>query len=236
KMIGGVHYTYSVKGFETQTDQQWKVHPLPDSLQQQALLALLQTLHTHHLEIPDHIRNIIPPQPPGYRRDRETFKTYTGLLFDPLAAAESAAGHTLSFLLNPQRLARLVEQKAADPNRTMSVNYVLEQLLSRAFLNERKTIYQEEIARAVEKLTIQHIIRLAADKTANKQLTALALYQLDQLSRDLLRKLENETVAERRAHLLYMLDEISRFRQHPKDYQPPKVPTLPAGSPIGCGG
>ncbi len=236
KLIGGVHYTYTVKGFETTTNNDWKPAAVADNLQQEALLALLETLDTRYLEIPQHIRNIIPPQPEGYSRDRETFKSYTGLVFDPLAAAESSVDQTVSYLLNPERLARLIEQKASNPEQVMSVSYVFGQLLSRAFFNERETVYQEEIAWIIEKTVIQHLIRLAADRTINKQVNALALYELDRLAQDFLREMEAEKVDDRRAHLVYMLNEISQFRQRPENYQPAKNHDLPDGSPIGCGG
>lgn len=236
KLIGGVHYTYTVKGFETTVNDDWKPTAVSDELQQDALLALLETLDTRYLEIPKHIRDIIPPQPEDYHRDRETFKSYTGLVFDPMAAAESSADNTIAFLLNPERLARLIEQKANDPERVMSVNYVFGQLLSRAFFNERKTVYQEEIAWMVEKLVVLHLIQLAADKTANKQVNALALYELDRLTQDFVREMDEEKVDDRRAHLVYMLNEISQFRQRPEDYQPAKNYDMPDGSPIGCGG
>ena len=236
KLIGGVNYKYVVKGFETEENENWSTAPVADKIQNDALLALLETLDTRYLEIPKHIRDIIPPQPKGYRRDHETFKSYTGLVFDPMAAAESSADNTIRFLLNPQRLARILEQKATGSDRTMSVTYIFEQLLTRAFFNERKTVYQEEIAWMIEKLAVKHFIHLAADKTINKQVNALALYELDQLTQDFVREMEDEKVGERRAHLVYMLNEISQFRQHPEDYHPVKSPELPAGSPIGCGG
>ena len=236
KLIGGVNYTYTVKGFETEKNENWKPVAVADEVQKDALLALLETLDTRYLELPKHIRSIMPPQPKGYHRDRETFKSYTGLVFDPMAAAESSADNTIRFLLNPQRLARLVAQKAEDPQRIMSVNYVFGQLLTQAFFNERKTVYQEELAWSVEKLVVKNLIQLAADKTANKQVTALALFELDRLAQDFVREMESEEVEERQAHLSYMLNEIGQFRQRPEDYQPPKSPEMPAGSPIGCGG
>ncbi len=236
KLIGGVNYTYTVKGFETKANDAWKVTPVDDKTQQEALLALLETLDTRFLEIPANVRAVIPPQPIGYGRDRETFNSDMGLVFDPFAAAESSADNTISFLLNQERLARLIEQKAADPQRIMSVNYVIGQLLSRAFFNPRETVYREEIAWMVEKLAVKHLIALAADKTGNQQVTALALYELDQIANDFVRELEGEKIDERRAHLVYMLNEISQFRQRPKDFQPVKTPDLPDGSPIGCDG
>ena len=236
KMIGGVDYTYAVKGFQTNKSDAWKTKPVDDKTQQDALLALLETLDTRYLELPKNILEIIPPQPVGYGRDRETFKSLAGLVFDPLAAAESSADNSIRFLLNPERLTRVLEQKAMDADRILSVNYIFEQLLSRAFFNDRETVYREEIAWMIEKLAIKYLIKLAADKTINQQVNALALYELDRLTQDFVREMENEEVDERRAHLVYMLDEISRFRQHPEKYRPAKTPGLPAGSPIGCGG
>lgn len=235
KIVGGVNYAYTVKGFETNNNENWKVKPVNDKSQQEALAALLETLDTRFLEIPAQIREIIPPQPIGYGRDRETFNSEMGLVFDPFAAAQSAADHTISLLLNQERLARLLEQKAADPGRTMSVNYVFNELLNQVFFNHRETVYQEEIAWIIEKLAVKNLIALAADKSGNRQVTALALYEIDRLAQDFLREMAEEKVEERRAHLAYMLNEISQFRQRPEDYQPVRSPEIPDGSPIGCG-
>ena len=169
KLIGGVHYTYTVKGFETSLNEDWKVTPVADQMQQDALQALLETINPRFLEIPASIRALIPPPPIGFNRDRETFSSDMGLVFDPFAAAESAADNTLRFLLNPQRLARLIEQKAADPGRRMSVRYVFGQLRQQAFTTPRETAYREEIAWMVEKLFLKHLIALAADKSDNQQ-------------------------------------------------------------------
>ncbi len=234
KLVGGVNYTYTVKGFETAASDAWKVYPVADSIQQDALMALLETLDPRFLEIPAHIREIIPPQPLGYSRDNETFRSKMGPAFDPFAAAEASANQAIRLLLNPQRLARLVEQYAAGPDRMMSVGYVLEQLATRAFFNPRETVYREEIAWMVEKLFVKNLIALAADKNANRQVAALALYQLDDIGQQLSLELKDEKSKDRRSHLVYMLNEISRFRQHPEEYRPPAEPELPAGSPIGC--
>jgi len=48
-------------------------------------------------------------RPPDYERGREHFKIRTSPAFDALAPAEAAAQHTLQFLFNPERAARLVE-------------------------------------------------------------------------------------------------------------------------------
>ena len=236
KVIGGVHYTYAVKGFETRASDQWKVQPVRDEKQLEALQALLSTLDTRYLELPQHIREMIPPQPIGYHRDRETFKGHTGLVFDPMAGAESSAANTIALLLNPERLTRLVQQKAADPGRQVSAKYVIEMLLTRAFFNPRETPWQAELANKIEKLVLRQLIALAADKKADQQVAAIALLQLKELNKQLDLELAAEQAFNRKAHLNWMKNEIRLFLEHPKEYQLPPAPALPDGSPIGCGG
>lgn len=235
KVIGGVQYQYSVNAKGMDTAEEPPVRPVSAERQEDALNALLETLDTRFLEIPESILKIIPPQPLGYSRDRELFKIHTGLAFDPLAAAESSANNTIRFLLNPQRLARIVVQSAADSTDGMTVPYVFEMLLTRAFFNSRETNFQKELARMVEKLVVQHLLELAADKTGNQQVAAIALYEIEGLTEQLGRELKDEKNVSRRAHLVYLLNEIDQFIKHPKEYKMPEPPNLPAGSPIGCG-
>ncbi|MGH7939186.1 MAG: zinc-dependent metalloprotease, partial [Bryobacteraceae bacterium] len=105
KLIGGVNYSYAARGDGQPTDE-----PIPPDQQRAALQAVLQTLRPDFLEMPPKLVALIPPPPPGYPRDRESFDSHTGMIFDPLAAAESWINTELDLLLNPQRLSRLVEQ------------------------------------------------------------------------------------------------------------------------------
>ena len=69
---------------------------------------ILKTLSVDFLAIPERILELIPPH--AFRRgEGERFNGYTGLLFDPLAAVESAAHFSVTSLLHPARMARLVE-------------------------------------------------------------------------------------------------------------------------------
>ena len=114
-MLGGVNYSYATRG-----DGQVINEMVDDKVQREALKALLLTLAPGFLAIPESVIKLLPPQPFGYSRGRENFKTYTGLTFDPIGAAESSAHNSISFLLNPARLSRLVEQHARDATRLVS--------------------------------------------------------------------------------------------------------------------
>ncbi len=65
---------------------------------------MLETLDPKALLLPDRLLDLIPPQ--AFNRPEgtaERFTGKTGLLFDPIAAAVTAADLAVSGMLNPQR-------------------------------------------------------------------------------------------------------------------------------------
>jgi hypothetical protein len=230
KMIGGVQYSYAVRG-----DQQPRNEMIADKLQREALEALLETLKPSFLAIPESVIAAIPPQPMGYSRGRELFNTHTGMTFDPLAAAESSADKTLRFLLQPQRLARLVEQHARDNSR-LSPNELFEELLNTVKVSNAAVPFEQEIARITEKLAVQYLMGLAADKEVMQQVSAMAWLTINQLENQIKTRASRANTAGQRAHDAYLLKQIAEFERSPSAYAMPEVPDLPDGSPIGCGG
>src|SRR4029077_154094 len=109
KLIGGMDYTFALRG-----DGQPPTQIVAAGEQRRALAAVLATLKPEALALPDSLLRMIPPRPPAYERGREDFKIRTYPAFDALAPAEAAAQHTLQFLFNPERAARLVEFHARD--------------------------------------------------------------------------------------------------------------------------
>lgn len=228
KLIGGVNYSYATRGSELPRNEM-----IEDALQRDALEALLSTLKPGFLNLPENIIQLIPPQPIGYRRDRELFKVNTGLTFDPIAAAESSANNTIRLLLNPERLARLVEQHARDNNR-MSIYDMFDELLAQVSAKADYTSFDQEIARMVEKLVVENILGLAANNNGMKQVTAAALYKINLLEKTYEQTLTSIDDAAQLAHFGYLLREIKLFKDHPEKYEPSPGADLPDGSPIGC--
>jgi hypothetical protein len=109
KLIGGIHYEYESKGDYAQPKGVTVVNAKRQST---AIDALLATLQEEYLRLPPHIVQLIPPKAYGTSRNRESFNGRTGLTFDPVSAAESAAGYSLSLLLKPKRLNRVAQQKS----------------------------------------------------------------------------------------------------------------------------
>ena len=114
KEIGGLDYQYQLRG----SGQPGPVM-VSAAEQKKALAAVVKTLSPEFLTLPEPLLGLLPPRPPGLQRTRESFASHTGLTFDPVAAAESAADLTLVVLFNPQRASRLVEyhaRKAEEPS------------------------------------------------------------------------------------------------------------------------
>ena len=121
--------------------------------QRRALAALLQTIDPAALTLPDRVLNLIPPRPPGYPRTRETFPHRTGLTFDPVAAAESAADLTVSLILDPQRAGRLVQYHSQDV-KNPGLGEVIDQLVSNTWRSPMRPGLQGEVARTVNLIVL----------------------------------------------------------------------------------
>ena len=95
KIVGGMYYTYAVRG-----DNQQITKPVSKEEQLRALNAVISCLDPEKLVLPSAVLNLIPPRPAGYESGIELFKKRTGLAFDALTPAETAADLPLSFLLS----------------------------------------------------------------------------------------------------------------------------------------
>jgi hypothetical protein len=229
KVVGGVQYSYAMRG-----DGQTPALPVDDKLQRDALAALLLTLDPKNLVLPEKILRNLPPQPPLYPRDRELFKTQTGLVFDPIAAAQSSASFSIELLLHPERLARMIEHRARDPKR-LSVNDMMDQILSAVKVQKAQTPFEQEIARANEKLVFNRLMQLAGDTGTAPQVSAIALFKLNEMEKRLEQQAGYADDVDQGAHYTWLLHQLRRFRENPSIFKLPPAPVLPDGAPIGCG-
>ncbi len=227
KLIGGVNYAYAVRGDGQPTNE-----PLSTEAQRAALAAVAQTWQPAFLTLPDKIIAAIPPLPPGYERDRELFDPHTGLIFDPLAAAESWVNAALDLLFNPQRLSRIVEQNARGKS-VLTLSEVFDAVLKTGVVDDRQSPYEQELARMVERQGLEHLFRVAASPEAQQQVCAEALRRIHALQEEVTSRASADP--HQQAQREYLLFHIENFLRTPKDYVAPKPTRIPDGSPIGCG-
>ncbi len=228
KLIGGLNYTYAYRG-----DGQIVTAMVPAEMQRMALDAVLRTIRPDFLMIPEPILQLIPPAAPGFYDTREQMKKKTGLTFDPLTAAESAADLTLSLLFHPERASRLVEYHARDPE-IPGLAQLLEEIIENTWKKTYPDAYSDEINRTVSKLVLSHMIRLADDPQAAGQAKAIALTGILDLQ-NWLQKSSSIREPQQKAHFLYGLERIAKFRNKPDSFAVPETEELPMGPPIGTG-
>ena len=223
KLIGGVDYTYAVRG-----DGQTPLGRVDANTQQQALSGILATIDAKTLALPEKLLAIIPPKPPGYNRGRESFKTHTGLTFDPLAAAEAAATTSIKMLLHPQRAARLIEQHGMQKD-LPGLETVIDQLIDATWKKQLGDNYLGLIQETTAAVVIKQLLALAAHEKATPAVSGITIHKINELEKWL--KTNNKLQQTGRAN--YALMMISQFRRDPSSFKIPAGPGLPDGSPIG---
>jgi hypothetical protein len=216
KVLGGNEYTYALRG-----DGQPITKIVDASEQHRALKALLTTIEPANLTLSDRVLDLIPPRPPAYPRTRETFHGDTGLTFDPVAAAQTAADLTISLMLNPQRAARLEQYHAQDP-RNPGLTDVIDALLAATWRAKPPAGLKGEVAHAINYVALLRLLSLATDAAASNGVKAIATRALDVL------KLSVSDVYARKL--------IQQFDTDPSKLDLPKLPEAPPGQPIGDDG
>jgi hypothetical protein len=167
KVVGGMYYTYALRG-----DGQTVTKPLTKAEQQKALNALIDCLDPKVLRIPDNIVKLIPPRPAGYNFNRELFKKRTGLAFDALAPAETAADLPLSFLFNTERLNRMVQYEAQQGG--LGVAEMINTLISKTWKAPHGNSMEKLIQLQTEQILLTYLLAISIDDNASIQTKAVA--------------------------------------------------------------
>ncbi|NND72839.1 MAG: zinc-dependent metalloprotease [Rhodothermales bacterium] len=227
KLVGGVNYSYSIKGDETPAPA-----PVDAVVQNQAIDALLGLLSPAVLRIPDNIASMIPPRPPGFWPNRELFDGYTGLTFDPYAPAEAAVDMVVAVLLQRERSARLIQQKDYDSSQP-GLTGLLDRGMDVVFdgATSRNPV-DAELERMVQIQWSRAVMSMAADRAASPAVAARSIQHLKDIVAWLERSQSRDE--ETTAHRNFLSDEIERFlfRQFSGEVPETSLDT-PPGSPIG---
>jgi len=222
--LGGVDYYYALRG-----DGQVPVTIVPGDAQRRALDAALMTLEPDFLAVPERILEMIPP--PAYRYDEgESFPRATGLLFDPLTAADVAADFTASLIFHPERMARLVEYGSRSEEYP-GLDDVLDLVLERTWYAARPaTGYLAQIQEVAQRSVLDTLLQEGSSADNPARVRAIVTSSLDGLAD----RLESDTGAAATAHRKLAVEDIRRWQNRPEGTVPrPKAPPLPPGDPIG---
>jgi hypothetical protein len=227
KLIAGMDYTFALRG-----DGEVATKIVAPAEQRRALASILATLKPSVLALPEPLLAMIPPRPPDYERGRELFKIHTSPAFDALAPGEAAAQHTLHFLFNPERAARLVEFHARD-TRNPGLAEVLDAVVAATWKAPHPAGYQGEVARVIDSVVLYDLLGLAGNENATTQVRAVALQEADQLKGWLNRAKATASDPAEKAHLAYAAAQVEQFQKDPKKLDLAAASEPPDGPPIG---
>jgi hypothetical protein len=220
KVIGGLDYRYQVRG-----DGQMNASVVSPEEQRKALHAVVKTLSAETLALPESLLKLFPPRPPGFDRTRESLPSQTGLTFDPIAAAESAADLTLTTLFNAERAARLVEYSARA--KTLSLGEVIDAALlasKPAPHPSAQPTLSVEVQSAVYGRSVEALLALAADLKASAAVRAIAYGKLNEVKR------HSDPNSPLEAYLIH---RIQQFQSDPAKFVAATPVEAPPGMPIG---
>ncbi len=228
KEIGGLDYRYSLRG-----DGQMEPKIVSNPDQKKALAVVLKTLSPQALTLPESLLRILPPRPPGLPHTQESFPSHTGLTFDPLAAAESAADLTLGVLFDPARASRMLQYHMRVPPSSPSLREMLEAVSNAvAERPEGGHTMSSEVERAVEVRALEGMFTLAANPAASSQARAIARSHLMNLLGRWTTEAKPSDSAEA-IHRAAMIARLQEFEKNPDKFVPVKPVDAPPGMPIG---
>ncbi len=222
KLVGGMNYTYALRG-----DGQLVTKALTKDEQLRALDAVIGCMDPDFLVLPDRIAQLIPPRPAGYAYTRELFKKRTGLAFDALAPAETAADFPLSFLFNTERLSRMTQYEA---NGGLGVGEMITKLLNATWKAPRKTGMQKVIQLQTEQLLLTYLLATVADDNNNFAARSAAQKGLDDLKTFIEAQKKNTNDDMYAGHLALAMERM----KSPDKAKPTQHKEMPPGAPIGC--
>jgi hypothetical protein len=220
KIIGGVSYEYESKGDYSNAKG---VEVISAKRQKDALAAMLNTLQSDFLSIPSSLAQLITPKAYGESRNRESFKGRTGHTFDPISAAESAAGYSLNLMLKAERLNRIAQQQEqlkGAPNLT----YLLTELFNKS-IKDGIDKDHPQLSKRVNYLVLDQVVKAMQQENLAPEVRGEIELQLI----DLHKWLKNKT---RNAHNEVMARQLEQYWRLGKWQSQFTLKPLPPGSPI----
>ena len=244
KLIGGMNYSYAVKGDKQQTPQ-----ILSKEVQTKALNAALNCLNPDVLQLNERIVQMIPPRPPEYYGIGELFAKRTGINFDALSPAEAITNYELGFLFNAARANRLNQFKATAG--TPGWDDVLDSIINRTWKTPIQKGMTAQLQMQTQQMVLSYLLGMVKDNTGSGGGSAAALpagftqtqsaggnanYAVKAICFDRLNQLKkyceakSKTVTTYKAHYAYAIERINK----PIDILIPSHANIAPGAPIGC--
>ena len=219
KAIGGVDYLYFVKNKNND-----KVKFVDSKLQRKSLESLLNVLKPKNLVLPNNLIDILSPRSFRNPRTRENFVSNTGVTFDYINTSSSLINHTLTFLLNAERINRINQQNIFGDDILTLEDYLAE-ISKSIFDNKKLSTYEESVNKNTTSLYIDHLFMAFNNSRTNDLSKSIILASIMDIMNNLSTKSNN--------YNLFLINKIDGFLINPDKYKPIEKTKIPDGSPIG---
>ena len=219
KAIGGVDYLYFVKNNNND-----KVKFVDSKLQRKSLESLLSVLKPKNLVLPNNLIDILSPRSFRNPRTRENFVSNTGVAFDYINTSSSLINHTLTFLLNPERINRINQQNIFGDDILTLENYLAE-ISKSIFDNKKLNTYEESVNKNTSSLYLDHLFMAFNNSRTNDLSKSIILASIMDTMNNLSTNPNN--------YNRFLINKIDGFLSNPDQYKPIEKTKIPDGSPIG---
>lgn len=223
KIVGGMYYTYALRD-----DGQIVTRNLSKNLQLDALKALIDCMDPKFLKLPDHITSLIPPRPAGYGFSRELFRKRTGLAFDALSPAETAADLPLSFLFNAERLNRMVQYESM--NKGLGAGEMVNTLINKTWKSLRLAGTEALIQMQTEQILLTYLLASSVNDNNSFAVKSILQSALKELKVFIEANAKTNFEMTYKGHLLLAMERM----KEPEKAKPTIHKEMPPGAPIGC--
>jgi hypothetical protein len=221
KLVGGMYYSYALRG-----DGQIVTKLMSKAEQLTALNAIVDCIDPKVLQVPDRIAALIPPRPSGYIGSRELFRKRTGLSFDQLSPAETAADLPFSFLFNSERLSRMIQLETKGG---LGVVEMIQLLIDKTWKAPRRTGMEALIQQQTEQVLLTYLLASSVDENNSYAVRGVLTKALNDLKKYI--DLQNKTATGTYAGHLQLATERMK---NPSTAKPTIHKEAPPGAPIGC--
>ena len=219
KAIGGVDYLYFVKNNNND-----KVKFVDSKIQRKSLESLLSVLKPKNLVLPNNLFDILSPRSFRNPRTRENFVSNTGVTFDYINTSSSLINHTLTFLLNPERINRINQQNIFGDDILTLENYLAE-ISKSIFDNKKLNTYEESVNKNTSSLYLDHLFMAFNNSRTNDLSKSIILASIMDTMNNLSTNPNN--------YNRFLINKIDGFLSNPDQYKPIEKTKIPDGSPIG---
>lgn len=223
KLVGGMYYTYALRG---DGQAATKIYPAND--QRKALMTILDCTDPAFLELPESIIKLIPPRAAGYDATRELFRKRTGLSFDALAPAETAADLAFSFLFNSERLNRLYTVENSKD--ALGLGEMLKIVMDNVWSTQAKQGTQRLIQLQTQQVLLTYLLSASINDNNSFGVKASVQQSLNKLKSQVESALKTSADELYKAHLQLALQRM----KEPEKAKPTIHKEIPPGAPIGC--